>query len=160
EETFSEYLNLDPNAELDPNLSPKILEAFQAAKARLFAPEWVQLRGESGPGAAVRVLDPWRRVERGVLRWKEGEGRWEEKQAGVQDGIARAALPPAGGELYWYLEARDRAGEPVARFGSASAPFLRLARPRPASQVTSPASSARPGTPRLLGWVASGAAVA
>ncbi|MFP2933336.1 hypothetical protein ACLESO_50955, partial [Pyxidicoccus sp. 3LG] len=72
EATYERMLMLDPRAEPPADLSPKILETFQAVKARLFPAGYAALKQLPAAEGLVRVevVDPWRRVDAVVLHWR------------------------------------------------------------------------------------------
>lgn len=130
EAAFEAMLKLSPNAALDQELSPKILDVFEAAKRHLFAPDYVQLKALPGKRERrVNVVDPWRRVAVVVALRRSAAGRsWAELPLEVKD--HNLVIDPAhfGGEVFFYLEARGADGFVLAHLGSAAMP-LHLAGP-------------------------------
>ncbi|WP_342379858.1 hypothetical protein NVS55_09980 [Myxococcus stipitatus] len=174
EESYTRMLTLEPRAEPPGDLSPKILEAFQAVKRGLFPADYLALKRLPATEGLVRVevVDPWHRVSGAVLRWRDGFGEaWREAQATADEGRWLFELPrDRRVPVEWYVEARDAEGKEVARLGApaseaevsraATEPLL-----APASRPgdTSRASTEVAASSRLrstLGWVAMGAAVA
>lgn len=161
EAAFGRMLELDPQAELDAGLSPKIREAFHAAKLKKYPADHVALRELSRGEGLVRValLDPWRKVSAVVLgRAGDAGQRFAEAPLSPTSGVYVAAV----GDRPWFIEARSRRGEPLALLGrkelpppSAAAP----ARDQPGREVAQKAPESKAGR-RAVGWVgvAAGAA--
>ncbi|MFP2909048.1 hypothetical protein ACLESD_29200 [Pyxidicoccus sp. 3LFB2] len=123
EATYERMLMLDPRAEPPSDLSPKILETFQAVKARLFPAGYVALKDLPAAEGLVRVevVDPWRRVEAVVLRWRGRATRTGARCAPFpRQGAASSHLP----ETAWARCA------PFPRRGAASSSFPETARVR------------------------------
>ncbi|MCP3138307.1 tetratricopeptide repeat protein [Pyxidicoccus xibeiensis] len=170
EASYTRMLTLDPRAEPPGDLSPKILEAFQAVKARLFPADYLALKQLPSAEGLVRVevVDPWRRVEAVVLRWRgPRETDWRQLRAVPEEGLCVFQLPGDGpGPVRWYVEARGPEGSGLARLGAPDAPHVwnrggvvaeSLLAPVPPPEAE-PATS--PGLRRRLGWVSLGVAVA
>jgi len=179
EATYERMLMLDPRAEPSSDLSPKILETFQAVKARLFPVGYVAL--EELPAAEglvrVEVVDPWRRVDALVLRWRGPRDRdWRPLRALPEAGLCIFQLPGEGpGPVRWYVEALGADGSGLTRLGAPEAPRewsrggvvaepLVAAVPPPGAEprevhaITGDSTSSR--LRRTLGWVSLGTAVA
>lgn len=173
EESYTRMLTLEPRAEPPSDLSPKILEAFQAVKRRLFPADYLALKQLASTAGLVRVemVDPWHRASGVVLRWRGGPGEaWRDVLATPDEGRWLFELPrDRSAPVRWYVEARDAAGKGVARLGEPAveedprvvvAPLLAPA-PRPGDTRTVPEEDASSSRLRAgLGWVAMGAAVA
>ena len=144
DETFAKMLALDPQAELEAGLSPKILDAFKAVKLRLYPADYLALRELPGSEGLHRaqLVDPWRRAGRVVLgRWNPLTRQFDEEPLPPTAGIYQ--LQAATGAA-WFIEARAASGEalallgrkdsparaaPVAAMAPASAPATATARP-------------------------------
>jgi hypothetical protein len=157
---FGQMLALDPQAELDPALSPKIRDAFRATKLRLYPAEYVALKQLPASEGLLRaeLADPWKRVGVVVL------GKWNASSKVFDE----APLAPAGNVYLvrvtagtaWFVEARSAAGESLALLGKKSAPVL--AATVPSSAVTAapvlvekPAADP-PKTRALIRWTSVG----
>jgi hypothetical protein len=121
EAAFTQMISLDPRAELDPSLSPKIRDAFKSAKRKLYPEDYLALKElPAGPDLKrAELVDPWRRVSSVVV------GRWDEEQ----QKFVEETLPPNGNvylaqvkERAWYLEARNASATSIARLGSRDVP--------------------------------------
>jgi hypothetical protein len=152
EGAFTELLTLSPDFEPARELSPKILEAFAAAKARLYPRDYVKLLPQSGrPGVLTTTLvDPWRRV------------------ANVRAAVAADTEPLAPAEV---LRVENRlevqlpeALEQVrARLEVEDAQGAVLATREETVAVSAPVSEVRAKLPRwqrVLPWVLTGVALA
>ncbi|QSQ17637.1 hypothetical protein [Myxococcus landrumensis] len=174
EESYTRMLTLEPRAEPPVDLSPKILEAFQAVKRGLFPAGYLALKQLPSTEGLVRVevVDPWRQVSAVVLRWRGGPDEdWSEAQATTDEGRWLFELPmDRSAPVRWYVEARDAEGKEVARLGEPASeaevsravvePLLAPA-PRPGVTPEAPVDVAASSRLRTtLGWVAVGAAVA
>ncbi len=64
EATWNALLKLQADYQPDENSSPKLLDAFTAAKAKLFPENYLVLSREAAPPERVRakLVDPWRQV--------------------------------------------------------------------------------------------------
>jgi hypothetical protein len=164
EKTFAELLALDPHHEPPRDVSPKILDAFGAAKARIFAPGFVQLVELPAPTGLARaeLVDPWHRVDQLVRRYRPtGAPGWQEQRLTPEHGVVLIDFGQVGQQ--WYLEARAADGSVVAQLGSEQAPrrFTTLAREALPS-AAAPAvekTEAAPRWGRAGAWGAAGVAV-
>ncbi|AGC43210.1 hypothetical protein MYSTI_01878 [Myxococcus stipitatus DSM 14675] len=169
EESYTRMLTLEPRAEPPGDLSPKILEAFQAVKRGLFPSGYLALKQLPSTEGLVRVevVDPWHRVSEVVLRWSAGLGEdWREARAMPDDGRWLFELPrDRSAPVPWHVVARDAEGKEVARLGEAEVPRAVVApllapAPRPGDTSKAPVEVAASSRLRAtLGWVAMGAAV-
>jgi hypothetical protein len=163
EKSYGDLLLLAPSFTPDRSLSPKILEAFDAAKARVFPKDYFKLEPvASAPGIArLRIIDPWSRAGAFELDSRlEGDPAWQLDVVTPQDGVLTLKLeaPPLR-TLEWYVVARSAAGDIVGGFGSSHEP-QRLA--VPAVNAAQTPIVATPSTPRLqrpFVWILAGAAV-
>jgi hypothetical protein len=170
EEAFARLLAHDPHWEPDRSTSPKILEVFDAAKSRLFARQYATFRELPAPPRHLRaaVLDPWKRIARVLLMSQSsGQKSWQERELLLADHVVAFDFDTAPQTERWYLEARDGAGETLARLGSSDEPFTLDVRSRAPEEALSP----RPAKPdpssgplsrmkRTSAWVAAGVALA
>ena len=176
EASYTRMLTLDPRAEPPADLSPKILEAFQAVKARLFPPGYLALKPLPAAEGLVRVevVDPWRRVSAVVLHWRgPRDAEWREVRGLPEEGLCVFQLPGEGtGPVHWYVEARSPDGGGLARLGApdaphvwnrggvASEPFV-AATPRPGAEPPAGGDASKaPRLRRTAGWVTLGVALA
>ncbi|WP_164020841.1 hypothetical protein [Pyxidicoccus trucidator] len=126
EATYERMLMLDPRAEPPADLSPKILETFQAVKARLFPAGYVALKQLPAAEGLVRaeVVDPWRRVDAVVLHWRgPRDADWRPLRARPDAECCVFQLPGGGpGPVRWYVEAQGPEGTGLTRLGAPEAP--------------------------------------
>ncbi len=125
EEAFTELLRAEPAFELDrKDTSPKILDAFDAAKKRLYPEDFAALAAIPAPAgrAALKVVDPWRRV-REVHRFERVDGgSWRDSLCVIEgDTVSFAVAVAAGSTLEWYAEARGDDAV-LAHLGTEAAP--------------------------------------
>jgi len=124
--TFAELLKLDPAADLDRKLSPKILEVFDGVKQRMYPPPFVDfvnvLSGRNR--AAYSIVDPWRSVAQVVLLSIPSDDSVEQEQALlIVDGQVSIELAvPKNGSVQWWLVARDASGATLKSVGSKENP--------------------------------------
>jgi hypothetical protein len=128
EKTFTELLNADPEFELDPSLSPKVLKIFRTAKTQLFPPDYVGLKLllPTPETIQVKAIDPWRRVRSVVLHVRPRvQEEWVAEKLTPQRDIYVYLFPPGElGERLWFVEAVSENGTPLARLGSSSQPYV------------------------------------
>ncbi|MDP1823935.1 MAG: tetratricopeptide repeat protein [Archangium sp.] len=106
EATYTVMLQADPWMQLSS--SPKVLEAFEAAKRRLFPPDYVRLEEKPSPAgfAAFTLIDPWSQVRVVTLFERRNGGEWSETVLTEERSHTwRFPLPIGDGELEWYVEA-------------------------------------------------------
>jgi hypothetical protein len=141
EATFAELLTRDAAAPAPLEASPKIREAFRAARARVFPLGTVRLtrRGASEGRLVLELFDPWAAVARVELR-QVGGG--QVTSAAPAPALA-LTVPP--GLVAGFVVALGPTGEVLGTLGSSTAP-LRLGRP----PAPSPAPRASPGVGTLL----------
>ncbi|MBI2378429.1 MAG: hypothetical protein HYV07_30805 [Deltaproteobacteria bacterium] len=153
---FSAMLSLAPWMELDPRLSPKILEAFYKAKEKLVErPKLLDVTAELSGDAITwrgRIEDPSRLAAEILLHARRplDVATPVESEGGIRfgpfvtstvsvsaGGIFSTTLPAGPGEgelrIEYYLTARDSAGRVLAQAGALEAPsslvVARLAQP-------------------------------
>lgn len=121
--SFEQLLALDPNWRPDPDVSPKILEVFDRARAHLFAPGFVRAEEQPASGLRIRarVIDPYRRIAATTWAVRNAEG-WRFQPEPKLRGALWLDLPADSVGRAWYLEARDANGEVIARLGSRDEP--------------------------------------
>lgn len=155
--TFTELLTLDPSAELDRKLSPKILEVFDGVKQRLYPPDFVAFENleRSRNKASFTVIDPWRRVAQVAVLSSSSS---EERTVPVVDARVFIAMQDADLETEpWWVEARDVSGTVLAHLGSREKPELFTA---PSRYVEEPVVVERtPRIQRIPAWVAIAVAI-
>lgn len=157
DQAFTQMLKLDPQAELDPALSPKIREAFHAAKLKAYPSDYVAWSELSRGEGLVRatLIDPWRRVSSVVLGRADGAGVFQESPLSPSGDVYVANV----GDAPWFLEARGRKNVPLALLGKKEVPKVVAV-----LQTDAAAAGPTPGQKnrRAVGWVgvaAGGAAV-
>jgi hypothetical protein len=156
EKTYGDLLLLDPSFSLDRALSPKILEAFDAAKARVFPKDYFKLEVlASAPGTArLRVIDPWKHAATFELDQRlEGEPAWRLDAVTASGGVVTIKLeaPPLR-TLEWFVIARDVNGDKVGGLGDMHEP-QRMAAPAVAATETPVTGvAATPRVQRGFGW--------
>lgn len=104
EAAFTDLLLADPQRALGADTSPRIREAFDAAKQRLYAADYVELRKVPSPAGELRfeLVDPWRQVTEVAL---VVPGAPEERRTAARS--FAFAFERDGG---WTVEARDARG--------------------------------------------------
>ncbi|QSQ26604.1 hypothetical protein JY651_17440 [Pyxidicoccus parkwayensis] len=146
EATYERMLMLDPRTEPPADLSPKILETFQAVKARLFPAGYVALKQLPAAEGLVRmaVVDPWRRVDAVVLHWRGSRDvDWRPLRARPDAECCVFQLPGGGpGPVRWYAEAQGPDGNGLTRLGAPEAP---LEWTRSMASMSPPGTKARDG---------------
>jgi hypothetical protein len=157
--SLTELLRAEPAFEFDrAQTSPKILDAFDAAKRALYPPDFVRLEVISAPAGrvALRLIDPWKLV-REVRRLSRVDGAAWRDEACERDG-ARVGFPVAiatGSTLEWYAQAHGPADAVLFTLGAPDAPFaVHTARPEMIAQTLAPVRWQRPA-----GWSLVAAAV-
>ena len=108
EATYTTMLQADPSLQLSrESSSPKVLEVLEAAKKKLFPPDYVRLEEQPSPAGRVslRLIDPWSLVREVVLFERRDGGEWRETVLNEEGHQFRFALTVSG-ELEWYVEAR------------------------------------------------------
>jgi hypothetical protein len=156
ERTFTALLELDPGAALSRDVSsPKVAEAFEAARRKHFPPDYVKLSEAAAPvgRAQLELVDPWGKVARVVLHQRRDAGEWK---AQVLTGpLTFPLVVPVGGQLEWYVEALDANARVLAAVGSSASPKeLRVPRVVQEAQAVSEAPSASLSGKRVAGIVA------
>lgn len=163
EATYTQMLQADPWLQLErESSSPKVLEAFEAAKTRLFPQDYVRLEQQtSAPGvAALTLIDPWGQVRAVTLFERRDGGEWKETVLSEEPGHAyRFPLIVSGdGQLEWYVEATGETAT-VAHVATRAAPrVLKVAKQVPVS-IIAPAPKETPAS-RVVGFVVMGLGVA
>lgn len=161
EATYTSMLQADPSLELSrESSSPKVLEVLEAAKQRLFPPDYVRLEEQPSPAgwAALTLIDPWKQVRAVTLFERRDGGQWRETVLTESQGhVFRIALTVTG-QLEWYVEARGEAGA-VAHVATRAEPrLLKVAAAVPAV-VIAPAPKTSQGA-RVAGFVVLGLGLA
>ncbi len=147
EATFSDLLAQEPAFELPRSVSPKIREAFDTAKRRLYPPDFAALEALPAPPgqARARLVDPWAQVATVVLITRaETGGVWKESPATLEEGVAVLSLAREGQKVEWYAEARRADGRALAALGSERAPLAFEAVPEQALGLGAVAVEHRP----------------
>ncbi|MFO0598165.1 MAG: hypothetical protein U0228_22875 [Myxococcaceae bacterium] len=161
EATFVALLQLDASAELGKDVaSPKVVEAFEAARKRHFPADYVRFEEKTAPAGRVvfDLIDPWKQVTDVVLFTRRDGGEWTEAVLEGPRSFSFAVVVAPGGKLEWRVEAR--AGERVAATIATEAQprLVEVARIDTSAEVLAPASSPRPS--RVVGVVLLGLGVA
>jgi hypothetical protein len=157
EDVYAELLAADPHAPSPDGVSPKITDAYQRAKERLYPRGFVRLVPDSPQGREVSVVDPWSEVAEVAVFSAAGPGEFAERRTKEKERIA-AALP--AGTQRWYVEAYDRRGKRVASAGSAVEPLqIGAALPAAAAPSAEIAAPVAPGPSRWPEWTVLGASV-
>jgi tetratricopeptide (TPR) repeat protein len=161
EAAFHALLELEPELELDPLLSPKILSIFEEAQAKIAArprlEEVAAIPHDRRVTISARLEDPSRKVQDVLLFSRFGDREYESSPMTREGDRAEAILTLPMLErlrVEYYLEARDGRGEVLARAGSAETPssvvlerqIPELAPPPP------PAPAIEPATPWYAEW--------
>lgn len=163
EATYTAMLQQEPWFELSKEASsPKVLEAFEAAKTKLFPRDYVRLEQQpAAPGwAALALTDPWRQVRSVTVFERRDGGEWKETVLTEETGHAyRFPLTVTGdGKLEWYVEANSEVAV-VARVATREAPrVLQIAKQDPVV-VVAPVENSPSGS-RVAGFVTLGLGVA
>ena len=157
EEAFTELLRLAPEAEMDPGLSPKILEVFSSVKSRLYRAGEVTLSlVDSAPRLRLKCIDPWRQATSVVLRTRtKSSPTWRETTLDRRGDLYVFDWSNETDERLWYAEARGR-GRVVATLGSAEAPNRQLGAP---ALAAAPVAASRVSARRAGMYVSVGVAL-
>lgn len=159
EATYTTMLQADPSLQLSrESSSPKVLEVLEAAKKKLFPPDYVRLEEQPSPAGRVslQLIDPWTQVREVVLFERRDGGEWRETVLNEEGHQFRFALTVSG-ELEWYVEARTEGGR-GAQVGSRDEPrVLKIAKVAPVA-IETPAQPAVKN--RVAGFVVIGLGVA
>ncbi len=144
EAAFVAMLELDADAALDPQLSPKIRSLFEHAQAQVAArPRLTEVSAHPEGGrltVSAHVEDPKQRVQDVLLFFRFGREEYDAAPMTRSDDRAEAVLTLPRLErvrVEYYLEARDAGGEVLARAGSLEAPSA-IALERPNPELTAP----------------------
>lgn len=152
QQAFEELLVLAPSFAPDRTLSPKILEAFDAAKEKLFPRDYLALEPLPAPPgrARLKVLDPWRRAASFELMMRvDTDEHWSKTRLTVEEEALTIALVAAPlRTLEWYVSALDGAGAVVGSYGSAADPK------RHTVPLVEPGAMVVRDTPRVQRWPA------
>lgn len=158
EVTFTELLQLLPDAEPDKNLSPKVREVFFTAKTKLYPQPFIELRRAQAPVGTVglALIDPWRSAETVLFRQQQGRaGTWTEEERKAREPRLHFSLTGAGKkEVRWHAMAKAANGQTVVALGSESEPVLELGAPAVVTAQLTQAQKIR----RVMGMVALGLA--
>lgn len=163
EATYTVMLQADPWMQLSS--SPKVLEAFEAAKRRLFPPDYVRLEEKPSPAgfAAFTLIDPWSQVRAVTLFERRDGGEWTETVLTEESSHTWRFPLRVTGQLEWYVEAHGETAM-VAHVGSREAPrVLKVVQPPVAVIVPEPVPVLVPKKKgqgvRVAGFVVLGAGV-
>ncbi len=161
EATYTTMLQADPWLQLTS--SPKVMEAFEAAKTRLFPADYVRLETKAAPSGfvAFTLIDPWTQVRAVTLFERRDSGAWTQTLLPEEAGHAyRFAVSVTGEEqLEWYVEAQTETGV-VAHVASRESPrVLKSARPESVAVIAPPLPKVMPAS-RVAGIVVLGLGVA
>lgn len=166
EATYMTLLKADPALELSrESSSPKVLEALEAAKTKLFPPDYVRLEEQAAPAgqAKVSLVDPWQQV-RVLARFERRDGGdWRELPVETAEEARSYRFPlqvAAGTKLEWYLEARGDNEVVLARLGTPAEPRV-LQVPALVVEPAPPVGAAPPKRGlRVAGFITLGLGVA
>ena len=163
EATYTTMLQADPSLQLSrESSSPKVLEVLEAAKKKLFPPDYVRLEEQPSPAGRVslQLIDPWGQVREVVLFERRDGGEWRETVLNEEGHQLRFALTVSG-ELEWYVEARTEGGR-RAQVGSREEPrVLKIAKAPPvAIETPAPPAAKRTSGARVAGFVVTGLGLA
>jgi tetratricopeptide (TPR) repeat protein len=175
EAAYASLLELSPDHQLSPTVSPKIREVFERVKKRGTRP--LRLSGLSVDVSTHRLAfsgtleDPSARVSGVDLYIREaGESSFRETPMEIDGESVKAVLESdirRGTRVDYYVIARGKSGEPLARVGGPESPssvLVELAQPDPATErITSEAKAEPPAEPSLFErwwfWAAIGGVV-
>jgi hypothetical protein len=154
--SLTDLLRAEPGFEFDRvQTSPKILEAFDAAKKALYPADFVRLEVVSAPAGrvAVRVLDPWKQVHEVRRSSRVDGGAWRDQPCeGNGELVGFPVALATGSTLEWFARALDATGAVLTTLGSADAPLaVRTARPEMIARALPPVRWQRPAGWSLLG---------
>ncbi|MDP2272594.1 MAG: hypothetical protein Q8N23_24715 [Archangium sp.] len=160
EATYTTMLQAEPWMQLKS--SPKVMEAFEAAKTRLFPADYVRLEQKAAPSgfAAFTLIDPWNQVRAVTLFERRDAGEWTETALTEEAGHAyRFPLSVTGEEqLEWYVEAHTETTI-AAHVASRENPLvLKSARQEPIAVIAPPLPKVMPAS-RVAGIVVLGLGV-
>ncbi|MBL8954181.1 MAG: hypothetical protein JNK82_25615 [Myxococcaceae bacterium] len=159
--TYEALLVVEPSFAPDRSLSPKILEAFDSAKEKVFPKEYLKLVPLAAPPglARLRVVDPWQRASSYALRLRvDTDEVWSVTPLTPEQGLLTVELAGAPlRTLEWFVTAFDARGEPVAGYGTAEAPQRHTV---PMVAVGTMTVRETPRIQRWPAWVAVGLGVA
>ena len=161
EATYTTMLQADPWMQLKS--SPKVMEAFEAAKTRLFPADFVRLEQKAAPSgfAAFTLIDPWNQVRAVTLFERRASGEWLERALIEEAGHAYRFASSVTGEeqLEWYVEASTQTSV-AAHVASKESPRVsKIARQEPIAVIAPPLPRVMPAS-RVAGFVVLGLAVA
>ncbi len=151
--TWEALLKLQADYQPDENSSPKLLDAFSAAKAKLFPENYLVLSREAAPPERVRarLVDPWRQVAALRARVNGAEVALTRDASAVSFALPRERETSQG--LTWSFEAMSPEGTVLTRLTGERPPLL-LVSPQLPDVVTEAPRWKRPAP-----WVAVGLAV-
>lgn len=158
---YVELLELSANWAPEADVSPKIRDVYELARAQSFPPGYVALQVEPDGNRASRIklVDPWRRVR--ALLLKEGPRSERRAPESFRVGLAINAREPA-----WSVDALAEDGAVLQRWSSApqAAPELSpsvvpgSATLPPAAPEPARAEASAPGR-RWAAWLVAGLSV-
>lgn len=160
EQSYVELLTLAADWEPSGDRSPKLLQPFDAAKRRLFAPGFVALKPQTplNRNDRLELLDPWHQVTSVQMKSERSDG-WVAVPLPVKDRLI--AIPPQPDR--WLVEALRSDGKVVAHWGTEAAPqppTVKLAPDTLAVAQASPAPTATLSRSPVYRWLLVGLAVA
>jgi len=158
---YEELLVVEPSFAPDRSLSPKILEAFDSAKEKVFPKDYLKLVPLAAPPgmARLRIVDPWQRASAFDLRLRvDTEETWTVTPLTAEKGLLTVELVGAPlRTLEWYVTAVDAGGAVVGGYGSAEAPQRHTV---PTVAVGTVVVRETPRVQRWPAWIAVGLGVA
>jgi hypothetical protein len=150
--TYEELLVMRPTFAPDRSLSPKILEAFDAAKVKVFPEGYFKLEPLPAPPGRARLhlIDPWKRAAAFDLALRtDTEPRWTHSPLSLEGGVLTVVLLGAPlRTLEWYVTALDGSGATVGTYGSSTEPN------RHRVPLVEPEAVVVQEKPRILRWPA------
>lgn len=150
--TFEELLVIAPSFAPDRSQSPKILEAFDAAKAKVFPPAYLELQPLPAPfgRARLKVIDPWQRAAAFELFMRvDTDETWTTTALTPEAGTLTIELVGAPlRTLEWYVTALDGSDVAVGHYGTAKEPK------RYTVPAVAPGTVIVRDTPRVQRWPA------
>ncbi len=158
---YEQLLVVEPAFAPDRSLSPKILEAFDSAKEKIFPKDYLKLVPLAAPPgmARLRVVDPWQRASAFELSLRvDTEETWAVTPLKVEEGLLTIELVGAPlRTLEWFVKALDAGGATVGSYGSAEAPQRHTV---PTVAVGTVVVRETPRAQRWPAWIAVGLGVA
>lgn len=132
---FFEVLRLDPNFELETNISPKISGAFEAALKTHRAARPQRLQVKATPSTQKISLlgnfkDKAQMIKKAKLRVSEDGGPFENHRAKLEHEQVSATIESSSARLRWYLSLEAASGASLLHWGTRNTPkTLTLSQP-------------------------------